>query len=273
MPFGMDISVGTIGSPQNYYPYNKKELQPQLGLYDYGARFYDPVIGRWTSVDELAEDPEQIDKSPYAYVWDDPISKDDPDGKCPSCIIGALVAAAVDYGEQVATNYVEGNAHPFTNNINLTSIATSAVAGFVTSGGSVIENVGAKIAVKVGASVINNTVKITTSSTGLKTTVETNAVNVVKNTAIDLAADGAAGKIGGKVEGALSKVGLTNAGKLSGTAKKVVNALGQNVTRATTATVKAGLKAASTVAGKTVESTIKAATNSTRDAAKDKTNQ
>ena len=272
--FGLAAAVPSTPSPANRYLYNGKEIQTDLASqYDYGARFYDPVIARWTTIDKLAEDPTQISLSPYQYVANDPISKDDPDGNCPSCFVGALVGAAVDYGEQVATNYFEGNAHPFTNNINLTSIGTAAVAGFVTSGGSVIENVGAKIAVKVGAALINNTVKVTTSSTGLNTTVETNALNVVKNTTIDLAADGAAGKIGGKIGGALSKVGVTNAGRLSSTAKKVVNALGQNVTRATTATVKAGLKATSTVAGKAAESTVKTATNAQRDAAKDKTNQ
>jgi hypothetical protein len=43
-PFGLEISRSTIGSPKNEYLYNKKELQEELGVYDYGARFYDPVI-------------------------------------------------------------------------------------------------------------------------------------------------------------------------------------------------------------------------------------
>ena len=66
-----------------------------------------------------------------------------------------------------------------------------AVAGFVTSGGSVAENLVAKTAVKVGAAVINNTVEINTT-TGV--TVHKNVGNIIKNTAIDLAADKIAGQ-------------------------------------------------------------------------------
>jgi hypothetical protein len=47
-------------------------------------------VGRWTSVDPLAEHPNQIDKSPYAYAWNNPILLNDPDGQCPNCIIGAI---------------------------------------------------------------------------------------------------------------------------------------------------------------------------------------
>jgi len=109
MPFGMDISVGTIGSPQNYYLYNKKELQPQLGLYDYGARFYDPVIARWTTVDPLIESDHEM-WSPYVYVYNDAIRFNDPDGRDTTGIIP-------ETGDQTglirnSTNYLKDH-HPY----------------------------------------------------------------------------------------------------------------------------------------------------------------
>lgn len=33
------------------------------------ARNYDAALGRWFVVDALADEPEQIDKSPYQYAW------------------------------------------------------------------------------------------------------------------------------------------------------------------------------------------------------------
>jgi hypothetical protein len=43
----------------------------------------DPSIGRFTSVDKLADHPSQVDKSVYAYAWNNPILLIDPDGMAP----------------------------------------------------------------------------------------------------------------------------------------------------------------------------------------------
>ncbi|SHN37595.1 DUF6443 domain-containing protein [Mucilaginibacter sp. OK098] len=77
-PFGYEISRGSIVSPKNKYLYNKKELQDDLGQYDYGARFYDPVIARFTTVDPLSEKNRRF--SPYVYVENNPMRMIDPDG-------------------------------------------------------------------------------------------------------------------------------------------------------------------------------------------------
>lgn len=65
--------------PDNAYRYNGKELDAATGLYDYGARYYDPAVARWGQVDPLAD--QYAPYSPYNYVLGNPISLIDPDGQ------------------------------------------------------------------------------------------------------------------------------------------------------------------------------------------------
>ncbi|MGC9341785.1 MAG: RHS repeat-associated core domain-containing protein [Bacteroidales bacterium] len=81
-PFGLSFSDGLGGDIK--YRYNGKELQDEqiggvsLDWYDYGARFYDPAIGRWHVSDPLSEKYYSI--SPYVYVANNPIRLIDPNG-------------------------------------------------------------------------------------------------------------------------------------------------------------------------------------------------
>jgi len=78
-PFGM--TVPHIEYDGKYpYRYNGKGLDQmhRLDLYDYSARYYDQAIGRFTTVDPLAE--EGYAWSPYAYVKNNPIKLVDPTG-------------------------------------------------------------------------------------------------------------------------------------------------------------------------------------------------
>ncbi len=80
LPFG-ETMAEQLGS--NYYntlyKFNGKELDEETGLYYYGARYYDPRVSIWLSVDPLAE--KYPSYSPYNYCADNPVKYIDPDGK------------------------------------------------------------------------------------------------------------------------------------------------------------------------------------------------
>ncbi len=78
-PFGMSFAEAS-GTSTQPYKYNGKELDGRNGLnmYDYSARYYESAVGRFTSVDPLAEKYYSI--SPYAYVANNPLKYVDPTG-------------------------------------------------------------------------------------------------------------------------------------------------------------------------------------------------
>ncbi|UPQ76046.1 DUF6443 domain-containing protein [Chryseobacterium nepalense] len=79
-PFGLNHiggPKGLLGGYQNY-KYNGKELQ-ETGMYDYGARFYMPDIGRWGVVDRKSE--AYYNDSPYQYTLNNPVVHIDVKGE------------------------------------------------------------------------------------------------------------------------------------------------------------------------------------------------
>ena len=80
-PYGMQMGeMSYISSLDNKYLFQGKEQLDahKLFWYDYGARFYDPQIGRWHSMDPLMEKYYSI--SPYTFCANNPILFIDPSG-------------------------------------------------------------------------------------------------------------------------------------------------------------------------------------------------
>jgi RHS repeat-associated protein len=77
---------------------NGKEFVEMSGYdtYDYGARGYYPAIGRFTSVDPMAENHPEI--SPYAYCLNNPVNMIDPDGRQAETIfiVGGVALTATE---------------------------------------------------------------------------------------------------------------------------------------------------------------------------------
>ena len=89
------------------------QRQETFGLYDYGARYYSPGLGRWISADALVPNPTNPQSlNRYAYVSNSPVVYLDPDGRfaiVPVLIVaGVVVLKAVDYGWTAYDVYQSG---------------------------------------------------------------------------------------------------------------------------------------------------------------------
>lgn len=71
-PFGETwIDEGKTPSNIPGYQFTGKELDPETGLYYFGARYYEPVISRWISADPALEKymPNLLDKTQHEKDW------------------------------------------------------------------------------------------------------------------------------------------------------------------------------------------------------------
>ena len=96
-PFGLAFEYSNLN--KNKYLFSGKELQDgnlggsMLEWYDFGARFYDPVLGRWFNVDPAAQVA-----NPYLFCGNAPMMYIDQDGRLFWLIpvLGAVIGGAMN---------------------------------------------------------------------------------------------------------------------------------------------------------------------------------
>ena len=92
-------------------------------------RDYDSVTGRMNSFDPDGSDGSQISLSPFAYGWNNPVSLNDPNGRCPLCI-GVAIAL---FSGHISGMIAQGNGGSYGKGF-LTGAITSAIGSGVGAG-------------------------------------------------------------------------------------------------------------------------------------------
>jgi len=113
--------VATIVATKENYGFTGKELDEETGLYYYGARYYDPLTGRFTSSDPWEgnlTNPQTLNK--YSYAINNPLFYVDPTGMYimktgeveKGDTLGGITSELNNY---FGTNYSSGDIAAFNN--------------------------------------------------------------------------------------------------------------------------------------------------------------
>jgi RHS repeat-associated protein len=148
LPFGELSQANSSGGDVVTSKFTGQEYDEELGLYYYGARYYDPAIGRFISADSIvpsASDAQAFNR--YTYARDNPIVYVDPTGHFLDFIgnffswvwggisaIGSAIASAATWAYNAAIDYVKFCARVYYFiGLTLYGIATNpyALASFV----------------------------------------------------------------------------------------------------------------------------------------------
>ncbi len=101
-PYGTTATIE--GTDTAKHKFTGKELD-STGLYFYGARYYDPEIGRFISADTIVQapyDPQSLNR--YSYCRNNPINYVDPSGHFFWFVIAAIAISATIGGVSAAIN-------------------------------------------------------------------------------------------------------------------------------------------------------------------------
>ena len=150
-PFGSRWNTATNLTDQtNRFRYNSKEEQFRFGTpyVDYGARQYDPVLGRWFAQDPLSEKYYGI--SPYAFCGNNPIRYEDVDGedwvdKAAGYFIGGVTNVVPEAGF-IRDWYSPDNSEDYNSALRRTDNAAAYIGVGMIKGGTATVSAGVLVA-------------------------------------------------------------------------------------------------------------------------------
>lgn len=96
-PYGEIYQAGSSGTDHFRPKFTGKELDEGIGLYYFGARYYDPSTGRFISADRSvgADVPSGLAFNRYAYAKNNPITYTDPSGHFVAFFVAMIVGFVV----------------------------------------------------------------------------------------------------------------------------------------------------------------------------------
>jgi uncharacterized protein RhaS with RHS repeats len=176
-------------------------------------RYYDPQIGRFLSVDPVTADGGDMRHfNRYAYAYNNPYSFSDPDGRCPSCLVGVLV----EVGFQAYTGEL-GSAfsQAFDGNYGALGISAAKI-GIAGVSGGVSTFVAAKAVSAVGKAY--EVAQIGRAASALAKVQTVGAVQAASSAATKVATNAVEGKPLGEQVGTAATVGAVvgTVGKYAG---------------------------------------------------------
>jgi RHS repeat-associated protein len=96
-------------NPANFSLFTGKMLTEETGLVYFGARWYDPEVGRW-----ITPDPAEDGENWYAFCNNNPLRYTDEEGlyagadDLAAFVGGGLISAGIEFGCQVWSNKYDG---------------------------------------------------------------------------------------------------------------------------------------------------------------------
>jgi RHS repeat-associated protein len=227
-PFGLTMGgisnkALNFGRPENKKGYNGNQIQNKefsdgsgLEIYDFNARTYNYMIGRFIQVDPLSEEGEQESLNSYHFTENNPIRYNDPDGKCPNCVtagigaaIGGVAGGVIEMASQLYSSGTVSNWSAVSGAV-LQGTITGAAAGF-TGGASLLTTAAMSGAANAVGGVANRAIQ------GQATTFNNILSDVTVGSVL-----GAGGKlVGNVVSHQTNKLSNSAKGKLGETVTKV----------------------------------------------------